>query len=99
MVHRLVAWEFCPGRDLNLTVNHKDGNKQNNNYWNLEWCTSQENMYHAYRTGLMDNRFVNGHNGWKTGDTAGIKNPRHKLTEDDIDFVWKQRQKDFQQIK
>ena len=51
-VHRLVAWEFCPGRDLSLQINHIDGNKLNNFYLNLEWCTQSHNVRHAYDTGL-----------------------------------------------
>lgn len=29
-------------------VNHKDGNKLNNNINNLEWCTNSENTQHGY---------------------------------------------------
>ena len=54
-VHRLVAWEFCPGRDINLTVNHIDCNKHNNYYENLEWVTSSENTKHAIAHGLFEN--------------------------------------------
>ena len=52
-VHRLVANEFCYERsDEKNVVNHKDGNKLNNYYKNLEWCTMQENITHACETGL-----------------------------------------------
>lgn len=51
-VHRLIAKTFIPN-PLNLPqVNHKDGNKLNNNYLNLEWCTQQQNTQHAYDNGL-----------------------------------------------
>jgi len=36
MVHRLVMETFSPVENsLNLQVNHKDGNKENNNIMNL----------------------------------------------------------------
>lgn len=51
-VHRLVAEAFIPG-DTSLTVNHKDGNRQNNTVENLEWLSLADNIRHAFRTGLM----------------------------------------------
>lgn len=51
-VHRLVASAFCPGECDGLQVNHKDGNKQNNNADNLEWITARENQLHAFKLGL-----------------------------------------------
>jgi HNH endonuclease/NUMOD4 motif len=51
--HVLVAENFVEKVDGKLFVNHKDGNKTNNNYSNLEWVTMSENTIHAIRTGLM----------------------------------------------
>ena len=47
-IHTLVAKQFISNDNPNKTqVNHKDGNKQNNNIDNLEWVTPAENMRHA----------------------------------------------------
>jgi hypothetical protein len=41
-LHRLVALAFIPNPDNKPSVTHKDGNKQNNHYTNLEWSTRVE---------------------------------------------------------
>ena len=51
-IHRLVALYFVSGYKKGLVVNHKDGDKRNNHYSNLEWVTSSENNQHAYNIGL-----------------------------------------------
>lgn len=51
-IARLVAESFLPNGNNLPIVNHKDGNKQNDHYSNLEWCTSKENTRHAWDTGL-----------------------------------------------
>ena len=54
LVARLVAFTFY-GKDIEnkkLTVNHKDGNRFNNNLDNLEIISLKENIYHAFETGL-----------------------------------------------
>ena len=51
-VHRCVATAFIPNPKNFSQVNHKDGDKNNNNVSNLEWVSSRENMIHARTTGL-----------------------------------------------
>jgi hypothetical protein len=51
-VHQLVAKAFIPNWHNKPVINHKDGNKQNNYWQNLEWCTYLENNNHAVDTGL-----------------------------------------------
>lgn len=51
-IHRLVAEAFIPKEEGRDQINHKDGNKCNNHVSNLEWCTLQENVEHAWKTGL-----------------------------------------------
>ena len=52
LVHRLVAETFIPNTYNKPTVNHKDGNKQNNCVDNLEWATSKEQNVHSFAHGL-----------------------------------------------
>lgn len=51
-VHRAVAKALIPNPRNLPEVNHKDGNKLNNHYENLEWVTSKENKAHAVKLGL-----------------------------------------------
>lgn len=51
-VHRFIAEQLIPNPGNLPEVNHKDGNKSNNEAENLEWVTSSENKKHARDTGL-----------------------------------------------
>lgn len=52
-VHRLVMFSFKDTEYFeNAVVNHKDGNKLNNNLDNLEWCTITYNNEHAIKNNL-----------------------------------------------
>lgn len=73
-IHRLVATQFLICPDETYVVNHKDGNKTNNNVKNLEWISQTENVKHAFRLGLnkgkknkvyqytLDNVFIREYN-------------------------------------
>lgn len=57
-VHRLVAEKYIPNPENKPEINHKDGDKTNNNHWNLEWCTHKENINHAWKNELSNNRHL-----------------------------------------
>ena len=73
--HRFVAKAFIPNPDNLPSVNHMDGNKQNNHVSNLEWVTQKENIRHAMNTGLTD--------------ISGEKNNKAVLTEEDVRMIRK----------
>lgn len=71
-VHRLVAMTYLePPKQDQVWVNHKDGNKSNNHYLNLEWTTISENIQHAVDTGLISR--PRGEDHWLYGKKATVK--------------------------
>ena len=57
LVHRLVAQAFVKNVSGGNCINHINGNKKDNRYTNLEWCSIKENTHHAIKTGLMKSMF------------------------------------------
>lgn len=51
-IHTLVAKMFLHSYEDGFVVNHKDGDKFNNNFENLEWISQQDNIIHSVATGL-----------------------------------------------
>ena len=51
-INRLVAEAFIPNPENKPEVNHKDCNKLNNYYTNLEWLTHEEHEKHTTLNGL-----------------------------------------------
>lgn len=51
LMHRLVASAFIPRSDKDMTINHIDENRLNNEVENLEWCSLKDNIQ----------EFVNNH--------------------------------------
>lgn len=64
----LVAGAFIGPRPYRRQVNHKDCNKRNNHYSNLEYVTCRENLLHAMKNNL-------------TRYCRGEKSNGHKITE------------------
>lgn len=52
-LHRLMAEAFIENPKNLPCINHKDGNKLNNNLRNLEWVSFSENRQHAVDNGLV----------------------------------------------
>lgn len=71
-IHRLVALYFIKNSDNKPQVNHKDGNKLNNNINNLEWVTISENIKHAYQNNLIKRKY-NKNNKLNIWDIKFIK--------------------------
>lgn len=72
LVHRMVAELYVANSNNKPQVNHKDGDKTNNHWSNLEWVTNSENQKHAYDTGLKS--------GWQGGN-----NPKQILSSKDLE--------------
>ncbi len=51
-IHRLLADTFIDNPNDYPCINHKDGNKMNNELSNLEWCSYSQNNQHAFDNGL-----------------------------------------------
>ena len=73
-VHRLVAEAFIPKIEGKNLINHKNGIKTDNRVENLEWCTSQENIRHAFDSGLKV-----GVNGERHGQSKLTVTQVHEL--------------------
>lgn len=79
LVHVLVAKAFLGVKPKGYDVNHKDGNKLNNELSNLEYVTRSANVQHAYDNGLHPiTREVSRMNG---AANTGESNGRSKLTD------------------
>ena len=59
LVHRLVAATFLENLlNSKITVNHKDGNRTNNNINNLEWVTRKDNIVDGFINDLYPQKSV-----------------------------------------
>ena len=68
--HRIIGKAFVVGYKDGLHINHINGVKTDNRPDNLEWVTNEENVSHAWKTGLCNLR--------------GENHPSHKLTQKQV---------------
>lgn len=57
-IHRLVAEAFIPNPENKLTVDHIDGNRQNNSIENLRWATYSENNSRFQTSGVRSETII-----------------------------------------
>lgn len=68
LAHRLVAKAFIEQVPSKPYINHKFGNKTDNRFHKIEWCTQSENVIHGFR---VNNRVP-------TKGKQGKENPKSK---------------------
>lgn len=85
LVHRIVASHFIENPLNKEDVNHINGIKTDNYVSNLEWCTTKENVNHAFRIGLCKSK-------------KGLKNGRALLTENEVLQIRKDKNKKICEI-
>ena len=91
--HRLVAKAFLENKENYAEVNHKDGNKLNNNVDNLEWCSSEYNRVHARKAGLWEPNLGVAHGGAKLNEKQvrvikHMKNIPNRITQKRIGKIF-----------
>ena len=69
-IHRIVGQHFVLNEFMKPQINHINGIKSDNRVKNLEWCTHNENMQHAFNIGLLNRK--------------GENNSRSKLTKKQV---------------
>lgn len=79
-IHRLVAEAFIPNPENKPEVNHKNGNKDKNCDWNLEWVTHVDNIDHAIKTGLRLDRPAKKYSKKKIRRVCGLLEAGEKVS-------------------
>jgi hypothetical protein len=82
LVHRLIAETFISKIEGKNVINHIDGDKSNNNIFNIEWATQKENIAHAHNIGLCkttERQRQNGRNTIHIALEASCKVKRKKV--------------------
>ena len=79
LIHRLVAQTFIPNPNNLLEVNHKDGNKANNNVENLEWCNAKYNCNYGTRNQKLYHSVIRPNLSYSKHIDVGISAHNRKL--------------------
>ena len=80
-IHKAVAESFLPNPDNLRDVNHKDGNKLNNNLDNLEWTSHRDNTLHAFKIGLNSVEHLLSIS--RKGEDSNLS----KLTRENVEYI------------
>lgn len=82
LLHRLVAFVWCDNPNNFETVDHINGNKNDNSVENLEWVSRVENIKRGFENGLMrkDNMRANYLN-WKSSSKI-LPDVRYKIRQE-----------------
>jgi len=91
LVHRVVVECFIgPAASRLLQVNHKNGDRNDNNLNNLEWVSASENIQHSYRV-LLRRRAYGERNGSSKLKEADVRAVRAMLDrmESNVDIARK----------
>lgn len=79
-IHRLVAEAFLKNYNNNLTINHKDFNRKNNKYDNLEVVTQKENIMYSFKKGRYNE-------AWKQNATNRKENAIKKVNDNSKEIL------------
>jgi hypothetical protein len=92
-VHQLVARVFIGPCPKGKEVNHKDLDKKNNHYKNLEYLTQSGNSQHTIKNGVKWGNFTKGYHrsgknhGMFGKDRRGEKNPNAKISKSLVQLI------------